>query len=104
MSFYVEFASRSGLDPAWAEREAADGLVRCGMIARREDVLFARARDLPNAYVLYDKDYGPSRDALLAWLEAQGIHTAGRYGRWEYSSMEDAMIAGRDVAARIRGR
>jgi hypothetical protein len=23
---------------------------------------------------------------------------AGRYGRWEYSSMEDAILSGRDVA------
>ena len=101
-SFYVEFASRDGVDHAWAEREAVEGLVRCGMLERREDLLFAKARDVRNAYVLYDSDYGAARDEVMAFLAHAGIVAAGRYGRWEYSSMEDAILQGREAAARLR--
>jgi protoporphyrinogen oxidase len=104
-SFYVEYGNRGGdLDRKWAEAEAVKGLVRCGMLASEKDVLFAVSRDIPNAYVLYDRDYGPAREKILQFLSAGGIETAGRYGRWEYSSMEDAIIAGRDAAARVRAR
>ena len=40
------------------------------------------------------------RATALAWLEEQGIVCAGRYGAWNYSSMEDALLMGRDAAAR----
>jgi protoporphyrinogen oxidase len=103
-SFYVEFAHRGGMDPRLAETQAIEGLVRCGLIERREDVLFAVAREIRNAYVLYDQEYGPARERILAFLEAAGIEVGGRYGRWEYSSMEDAIIAGRDAAGRLRDR
>ena len=41
---------------------------------------------------------------LYRFLTAQGIETAGRYGAWEYSSMEDGILAGRAAAARVRAR
>ena len=34
---------------------------------------------------------------------AAGILVAGRYGQWEYSSMEDAILAGRACARRLSG-
>jgi protoporphyrinogen oxidase len=56
---------------------------------------------VPDAYVLYDADYRGARGAVLDFLEHAGILTAGRYGRWEYSSMEDAILAGREAAGRL---
>jgi protoporphyrinogen oxidase len=103
-SFYVEFAHRGGLSPRAAEAQAVEGLVRSGLVERAEQVLFAAAREVADAYVLYDSDWGPSRRTVLEFLEAAGILTAGRYGRWEYSSMEDAILAGREAAARLRDR
>jgi hypothetical protein len=32
------------------------------------------------------------------FLEEQGICLRGRYGAWNYSSMEDALLFGRDAA------
>ncbi len=97
-SFYVEFAHRGTLGAGQAEEYAVEGLLRAGLVERRREVLFAKAREIPNAYVLYDHDYGPARQKVLDFLHHAGILVAGRYGRWEYSSMEDAMLAGRDAA------
>jgi protoporphyrinogen oxidase len=71
------------------------------MIHRAEDILFAQANEIPNAYVLYDEHYGEAKAAILTFLEHTGIQTAGRYGQWEYSSMEDAIIAGRRCAQNL---
>jgi len=104
-SFYVEFSKQMADYPhRQAEQEAVDGLLACSMLKRREDVIFAEARTIQNSYVLYDKDYGEARKTIVDFLQAQGIEPVGRYGNWEYSSMEDAIRGGRDAALRIRAR
>ncbi len=44
------------------------------------------------------KNKAPARSEIVGWLEAREVLVAGRYGRWEYSSMEDALLAGRECA------
>jgi protoporphyrinogen oxidase len=100
-SFYVEYSHHGELSPADAERHAVEDLARSRMIHRPEDVLFARAREIPHAYVLYDEAYGEAKRTITAFLEHAGVDVAGRYGQWEYSSMEDAMISGRAFARKM---
>jgi protoporphyrinogen oxidase len=97
-SFYVEFSAAAPLDPSRAERDAVDALVDLGFVGSRDDVLFAEVRTIPHAYVIYDDRYGPAKQEIVRWLADRGILVAGRYGRWEYSSMEDALLAGRACA------
>ena len=104
-SFYVEFSRQMAEYPhRQAEQEAVDGLIACGMLESRAQVLFAEAHTIPNSYVLYDKEYGEARKTVVEFLQSVGIEPVGRYGNWEYSSMEDAIRAGRDAALRIRAR
>lgn len=103
-SFYVEYSHHGELSGADAERHALEDLLRAQMIHRREDVLFARAREIPHAYVLYDDAYGEAKRTITAFLEHAGVDVAGRYGQWEYSSMEDAMMSGRTFARKMNER
>ncbi len=103
-SFYVEFSAKAPLEAAAVEPQAIDTLLDLGFLRSRGDVLFAETRTIPHAYVLYDGDYGPARREVLEYLSARDILTAGRYGRWEYSSMEDALLAGRECATKVGGR
>jgi protoporphyrinogen oxidase len=100
-SFYVELSGRAPIESATAEPIAVETLLAMGMIRMPADVLFTETRTIPGAYVLYDADYGPARETIAGWLTARGIHTAGRYGRWEYSSMEDALLGGRECAGAV---
>ena len=100
-SFYVEYSHRGERTRAACESAAVEDLVRAQMIHAREDVLFAEAVEIPHAYVLYDDAYGSAKRVVIDFLNGVGIHTAGRYGQWEYSSMEDALLAGRAVASRL---
>ena len=102
-SFYVEYSHRGELSKQQCEQLAIEDLVQSQMIDRAEDVLFAKASEIANAYVLYDDEYGPAKGEILSFLAQAGIQTAGRYGQWEYSSMEDAIIAGRQCAQGIAG-
>ncbi len=103
-SFYVEFSSLTGLDPRVAEAQAIEGLIRCGLLRDASEVLFAFARDIPGAYVLYDKDYGPAKATILDFLREAQIETCGRYGNWEYGGMEDAMLGGKSAAELVLTR
>ncbi|HET9594724.1 MAG TPA: FAD-dependent oxidoreductase [Anaeromyxobacteraceae bacterium] len=97
-SFYVEFSAAAARPAAEVEREALDALLDLGFLRGAGDVLFMDTRSIPHAYVIYDEAYGPAQRAIVSWLEERGVLTAGRYGRWEYSSMEDALLAGRECA------
>jgi len=99
-SFYVELADRGPVTDATV-RASAQGLAEIGAIASPDDVLFADAREIDYAYVVFDDHYYAATQAIFAFLEAHGIYSRGRYGSWTYNSMEDALMAGREVAATI---
>ena len=99
-SFAVEFAHRGPSDPARCIEQALAGLERCGLIDR-SGVVVSRARTIPVAYVLFDHDHAAARSTVQAHFERSGVQLAGRYGRWEYSSMEDALLSGREAARNL---
>lgn len=59
---------------------------------------------IPTAYVIYDHNHKQIVKELLEYLESKGIYSIGRYGRWQYSFMEAAILEGRDVAEVIEGK
>jgi protoporphyrinogen oxidase len=103
-SFYVEFSHRGELPHARAEEQAIEGLLRCGLLRSREEVLFAFARQIQGAYVLYDREYDAAKATVMDFLREAEIETCGRYGNWEYGGMEDALLGGKAAAARLRER
>ena len=61
------------------------------------------SRRIANAYVIYDFHYHESHAEIHEWLRSRGVFSIGRYGDWNYSSMEDALIDGRRTAGQLRG-
>jgi hypothetical protein len=53
---------------------------------------------LDPAYVLFDDHYAASRQTILDWLASVSITSVGRYGRWQYNAMEDALLEGKEAA------
>jgi protoporphyrinogen oxidase len=101
-SFYVEMSAAAPVPPREAEAAARHALLDLGMIHSESDVLFAETRAIPGAYVLHDHAYGPARGEVRAWLAGRDVLVAGRAGNWEYSSMEDALLGGREAARTLR--
>ncbi len=99
-SFAVEFSHQGPIDPQALIEQAVAGLESCGLLDRRK-LRVARARTIPCAYVLFDQRHAAARAKVLGHLAGHGVQVAGRYGRWEYSSMEDALLTGRDAARAV---
>jgi len=108
-----------GCSSLWAERsllrdepydetlvveETIDDLRRAGILRRADRVVHRRVGVLDPAYVIYDRHRARVLPEMLATLEGMGIQSTGRFGAWEYNSMEGAMQAGIEAAAWVRGR
>jgi protoporphyrinogen oxidase len=98
-SLYVEvgFAGAPPEPRALTDRVLAD-LVSAGLLADPSRVEVLLRHVLDPAYVRFDFDWSRTVPALLGGLEANGVHCAGRYGRWDYLGMEDVIL---DAAALV---
>jgi protoporphyrinogen oxidase len=97
-SLYVELADRSEPDLARVVPEMIRGLTELGVIDGPEQVRFARIRRIDWAYVIFDHAYYAALELIRPFLAEARIFSTGRYGGWQYGSMEDALLQGRAAA------
>jgi len=97
---YVELADRSPPDLERLLPEVARGLIEMGVIDSADEIEFARARRIDHAYVIFDHEYFAALDVIRPFLAASRIISTGRYGDWNYSAMEDAILFGKAAAER----
>lgn len=97
---YIELVDRQDPDLSRLVPQISDSLVEMRIIARPEQITFARKRKIDYAYVIFDHSYFQSVATVQRFLGDHAILSTGRYGGWNYSSMEDALLSGRDAAQR----
>jgi protoporphyrinogen oxidase len=104
-SLYVEISHQPTdiTPPEVLLKQVREGLERAGIFRPEDEILAADVRDIRYAYVLFDRHRARVLPALLEELERRGIHSIGRYGRWEHTSMEDAISQGKRLAERLAG-
>jgi protoporphyrinogen oxidase len=100
-SLYVELANDREFDDEVALDGVLEVLSAIGPEVTRRDVEVWQTRSIEHAYVIYDHAYEAARGTIMTYLESTGIMSIGRYGKWVYASMEDALMDGREAAARI---
>ena len=102
-SLYVErsLLRDEPFDPDEVIDTAVDDLKRAGILRRGDRVVYRRVGVLDPAYVIYDRFRAGHVARCLEALAGADIVSAGRFGAWEYSSMEGAIRAGMDIAARL---
>jgi protoporphyrinogen oxidase len=101
-NLYVELASRGALRLDTLMPKLQTGLMEMGLISDPTDIAFVRPRRISHAYVIYDRSHTSAVPRLLSWLESHQIFSAGRYARWEYSAMEDALAQGVAAAGKVK--
>lgn len=83
---------------------ARKGLERAGILRPDDEIVVADVKNLHYAYVYFDRHRARVVPAILSELERRGIHSIGRYGAWEHTSMEDAISQGKRLAERLVAR
>jgi len=102
-SMYIEITYQPGRKPDVEEayaRSLAD-LERCGILRAGDRILTRVDLDIKAGYVIFDEHRKSHLQTLIDYLEFRDIHTAGRYGRWDYYSMEDSIRSGKAIAEKI---
>ncbi len=79
-------------------------LQRVGLIGDLQDVILQYPVAIPFAYIVYDREHHEATKGIHQFLREQGIWSIGRYGRWRYTTMEDAIRDGRDAAEDLARR
>jgi protoporphyrinogen oxidase len=93
--------SNPGPDRPRLERECREELVRMGLVRQDDNPKPTLWTSLKYGYVTYDQLRAGAVGKLLATLQRYDVECIGRYGRWEYANMEDALLQGRAAAQRI---
>lgn len=99
-SLYVELSGRNfkyAIIPS-----VIKNLQKMKIIKKQSDVLFVKPKFIKYAYVIYDHNYARVVPFLHKFLNEYGIFSIGRYGAWNYSSMEDALIMGREISNSLK--
>ncbi|MBI2065512.1 MAG: FAD-dependent oxidoreductase [Candidatus Zambryskibacteria bacterium] len=78
-----------------------DGLREMGLIKDKTDIQFVSPKFIKYAYVIYDQNHSKVVPIILKTLTKNRVHSTGRWGVWNYSSTEDALIMGRETAQKI---
>lgn len=69
-----------------------------GLVPEGSEILGSHVVVADPAYVVFGLEDKAIVKEARAWLQTQGLHTKGRYGSWEYSSMASVMVDGRNWA------
>jgi UDP-galactopyranose mutase len=80
------------------------GLIRSGILRADDGIVAANVIDIRCAYVIHDLKRSEALEVIHPFLNGQRVFAIGRYGSWEYSSMESAILAGRDIAQTLRNQ
>lgn len=103
-SYYVEMSggiAELRKDPEALRSRVLKDLQRARILSPEDEILFMELREMPWAYVIFDKNYVDVRQTLLNFLTQSGVQSCGRWGGWNYGGMEDAMLEGRQAAQNI---
>lgn len=99
----VAYPGGTTLDPAISIARVRDQLIHAGALPADAEIEVENSLDLPYAYVLFDE---ARRDALPILFDAlleRDIVPVGRYGAWDYLSMETTILQGKETAEWLAG-
>jgi len=104
-SVYVEIACKPGeITPERKGKliaKAKEDLIKVGVLEREDEILVSWDITMPYAYVIYDGNRDKMLEIIQDYLKERNIYSVGRYGGWKYSTMEEAILEGKEVAERI---
>lgn len=71
-------------------------------IVKQDNGIYARdTNDIEYGYPIYDANYNKARNGILEYLTNRNIMPCGRYGGWQYMSMEKALLDGKEAVGRL---
>lgn len=76
-------------------------LINARILKKSDKILTTKILNIKHAYVIYDNQYQRTTNIIHRFLKNNNIYSIGRYGAWKYSTMEDAILEGKETADEI---
>ncbi len=96
-ALYAEYAYSSHLplrqDPQQLETKIINGLEQLGIL-KKKDIACKLIHKIPCAYVHHTHQREKLTTEILTYLHQNQVYPMGRYGLWDYTSMEDSIKSG----------
>jgi len=98
-SYYVEtaFPEAAEISEQHVVETSLDLLMSVGFLRKRADVAVVSTQKIESGYVRFDFHRTNARRTILSFLNSRKISSIGRYGGWDYSGMEEAILQGKEV-------
>ncbi len=94
----VSYSKNKPLNKNTILKQVKDDLLRVGVISKDNDILTHQVNDIHYGYPICDHNYKQARGRIIDWLNNNSIICSGRYGAWQYVSMEDVIFQGQEIA------
>lgn len=94
----VSYSKNKSLDKRRVTGRIIQDLIKAGIVSSPGDIAVQLPLDIEYAYPLYDLTRRKNVNIIQRFLRAKGIYSIGRFGSWEYLSMEDVINQARRMA------
>jgi len=102
-SLYAETSYKGGgsFNREAAAKDIISGLKKAGIISCDSQILTEQVNDIKYGYPVYDFNYKEARTAIVSYLADNGVIACGRFGGWQYLSMEDVIIEAKTISESV---
>lgn len=99
----VSYSAHKPIDKNEIRTQIKRDLLKAGILRRADRILAEDAVDINYGYPIYDVHYRNATEAIINFLARKHIFCIGRYGKWKYMSMEDAILDARKAVECLGG-
>ena len=101
-SAYIEYTHQGDfLEIELLKQKSVELLLDMKIINDINEIQFMDYRKIENGYVIYHKEYFEDLKKIENWCAGNSIQLVGRYGRWTYAAMENALIEGMEATEKL---
>lgn len=98
-SAYIEYTHQEeNCNISLFEQKSIELLLAMKLIGSEKEIEFMDYRKIDAGYVIFHKEYFDDMSQIGKWCRKNSVSLVGRYGKWTYSAMEDAILDGMDAA------
>jgi protoporphyrinogen oxidase len=90
----VAYSNEKPMDKNKIISQIIKDLKRVGILRLEDRICVQDINDIKYGYPIYDFNYKESREKILRYLLQNEIISCGRYGSWQYMTMEGALLDG----------
>lgn len=100
-SMIVETSVKPYEKPKFWINSIIDKLIKIKLIPSKDDIILKKVIKEKYGYVVYDHNWKKSRKRILEYLQQKEVFCTGRFGCWQYFSIEDSFLHGKKIAENI---